>query len=213
MRYTGRMTSKTEIIWRHLLAGTAQGRRRYASATALARELDLPVSTTHQALERPVEIGAVTIGAVTGLRVLDPVRLLTLYCARRRLEDEIVTRVRVHVPVEEVERLVAREPGVIVGGFAALIAHTTGVNRVADYNTVVVYADAGVVDALPLASDGPCEVVVARPDPWLKNYGQLTPGCQAYADIFNLREWQASRFIHEIDPRDVVEGDEPDLLD
>jgi len=206
MLYTGDLATKTEIIWRHLLAGTAEGRRRYASATALARELGLPVSTTHQALERPVEIGAVSIGAVAGLRVLDPLRLLTLYCAQRRLEREIVVRVRVDAQAEEAERLVAEEPGVILGGFAALIAHTTGVNHVADYNTVVVYADAGVVDSLPLALDGPCEVVVARPDPWLKNYGGLTPGCQAYADVFNLRDWQASRFIHEIDPRDVVDS-------
>jgi hypothetical protein len=204
MRYTDEMTSKTEIIWRHLLAGTAEGRRRYASATALARELDLPVSTTHQALERPVEIGAVTIDAVAGLRVLDPVRLLTLYCAHRRLERDVVVRVRVDAPAEEAERLVSKEPGVILGGFAALIAHTTGVNRVADYNTVLVYAD---------APDGPCEVVIARPDQWLKNYGALTPAAQAYADIFNLRGWQAARFIDEIDPRDVVDGHEPVLFD
>jgi hypothetical protein len=213
MRYTDEMTSKTEIIWRHLLAGTAEGRRRYASATALARELDLPVSTTHQALERPVEIGAVTIDAVAGLRVLDPVRLLTLYCAHRRLERDVVVRVRVDAPAEEAERLVSKEPGVILGGFAALIAHTTGVNRVADYNTVLVYADAAVVEALPLAPDGPCEVVIARPDQWLKNYGALTPAAQAYADIFNLRGWQAARFIDEIDPRDVVDGHEPVLFD
>ena len=142
------MVTKTEIIWRHLLAGTAEGRRRYTSATALARELGIPVSTTHQALERPVEIGAVTIDAAAGLRVLDPVRLLTLYCAHRRLERDVVARVKVGVQVDEAERLVSKEPGVILGGFAALIAHTTGVNRIADYSTVLVYADA----------DGACQV-------------------------------------------------------
>jgi hypothetical protein len=213
MLYAGQMATKTEIIWRHLLAGTAEGRRRYASVTALAKELDLPVSTTHQALGRPVEIGAVTISAVAGLRVLDPVRLLTLYCAHRHLERDVVVRVQVAGSVEEVERLVSNVPGVIVGGFAALIAQTTGVNRVADYNTVLVYADATVLEALPVDADGPVEVVVARPDRWLGNYGGLTPGGQAYADIFNLRGWQASRFIHEIDPCDVVDGNEPVVMD
>ena len=207
------MVSKTEIIWRHLLAGTAEGRRRYASATALAKELELPVSTTHQALGRPVEIGAVTISAAAGLRVLDPVRLLTLYCAHRHLERDIVVRIKVDGPVEEVERLVSNASGVIVGGFAALIAQTTGVNRVADYSTVLVYADATVLGALPVDANGPVEVVVARPDRWLSNYGGLTPGAQAYADIFNLRGWQAARFIHEIDPGDIVDGDEPGLID
>ena len=131
------MVSKTEIIWRHLLAGTAEGRRRYASGTALARDLGIPVSTTHQALERPVEIGAVAIDSGAGLRVLDPVRLLTLYCAHRRLERDIVARVNVDGLVEEVESLVSSTPDVVVGGFAALIAQTTSVNRVADYNTVL----------------------------------------------------------------------------
>jgi len=206
--YTSEMATKTEIIWRHLLARTSAGHRRYASVTALAKELDLPVSTTHQALGRPVEIGALTISAVAGLRVLDPVRLLTLYCAHRHLERDVVVRARVDAPVEDAERLVSKESDVILGGFAALIAHTTGVNRIADYNTVLVYADADVVDALPLASDGPCELIVARPDPWLKIYGSLTPAAQAYADVFNLRDWQASRFIHELNPGDVVDGDE-----
>jgi hypothetical protein len=199
------MVTKTEVIWRHLLAGTSTGRRRYASATALADELGIPVSTTHQALERPVAIGAVSIDAVSGLRVLDPMRLLTLYCAHRRLERDVVIRVRVDASVEETERLVSKEPGVILGGFAALIAHTTGVNRIADYNTVLVYADATVVAALPLDADSLCELVVARPDPWLKNYGSLTPAAQAYADLFNFPGWQAARFIHEIAPSDVVD--------
>ena len=198
------MVTKTEIIWRHLLAGTAEGRRRYPSATALARELGIPVSTTHQALERPVEIDAVTIDAMAGLRVLDPVRLLTLYCAHRHLERDVVARVQVDLQVDETERLLSKEPGVVLGGFAALITHTTGVNRIADYSTVLVYADASVVGRLPLDSNGSVEVIVVRPDPWLENYGAMTPGAQAYADIFNLRGWQAARFIHDTDPCDVV---------
>jgi hypothetical protein len=203
------MVSKTEIIWRHLLVGSAEGRRRYASVTALARELGIPVSTTHQALARPSGIGAVTIDSVAGLRVLDPVRLLTLYCSHRHLARDIVARVRVEGPVEEVERLISNEPGVILGGFAALIAHTTGVNRIADYNTVLVYGHIAAVQALPLKPEGSCEIIVARPDPWLRKYGEMTPAAQAYADIFNLRDWQASRFIHEVDPRAVA--DRPNL--
>ena len=213
LRYTGEMVSKTEIIWRHLLAGTAEGRRRYASVTALAKELNIPVSTTHQALERPVEIGAVTIDSMAGLRVLDPARLLTLYCSHRRLERDIVARALVDVPVEEAERLIAKEPGVILGGFTALVAHTTGVNRIADYNTVLAYGDPAVLEALPLSSDGSCEVIVARPDPWLSHYGALTSAAQAYADVFNLPGWQASRFVQETLVHSVVEGDEPVLFD
>ena len=76
-----------------------------------------------------------------------------------------------------------------------------------------VYADPTLIDVLPVNSDGPVEVVIARPDRWLGNYGGLTPGGQAYADVFNLRGWVAGRFIHEIDPRTVVDGDEQVLND
>ncbi len=199
------MVTKTEVIWRHLLAGTSTGRRRYGSATALAKELGIPVSTTHQALERPVAIGAVTIDAVAGLRILDPVRLLALYCAQRHLARDVVARVRVTASVEETERLVSKEPGAVLGGFAALIAHTTGVNRVADYDTVLVYGDASVVEHLPLSSDGQCELIVAQPDRWLTLYGPITPAPTAYADLFNLPGWQAARFIHEVNADDLVD--------
>jgi|GEM_PF-423792 len=203
------MVSRTEIIWRHLLAGTANGQRRYVSVTALARELGIPVSTTHQALERPVGIGAVTIEAVGGLRVLDPVRLLTLYCAHRHLERDIIARSCVDLPVEELERRLSRQPALVIGGFTALVSRTTGVNRIAAYSTVLVYGDESFLATVPLDPNGTSEVVVARADPWLKNYGPLTPAAQAYADIFNLAGWQASRFIQATSPSTVVGGDEP----
>lgn len=57
-----------EIVWRHLLAGAAEGRRRWPSVSALAAELEIPVSTAHRSLAHPVEIDAVGIVSSTGCR-------------------------------------------------------------------------------------------------------------------------------------------------
>src|ERR1019366_2029022 len=94
-----------EVVWRHLLVGAREGRRRWQSVTALAGELDIPVSTAHRSLAHPAEIGAVGVGTLDGLQVPDPARLLVLLAAHRRVSRDIVGRFRVEVPAVEVERL------------------------------------------------------------------------------------------------------------
>ena len=45
-----------EVVWRHLLVGAREGRRRWPSVTTLVGELDISVSTAHRSLAHPVEI-------------------------------------------------------------------------------------------------------------------------------------------------------------
>src|SRR5260370_13616608 len=96
------MLSRTEMVWRHLLvAAFDQGTRR-TSLTQLRNELDLPMSTIHKALERPRAIGAVR-GSPSGLRVLDPKRLLLLWAAQRDLNGDVVYATKVPMTVNEIE--------------------------------------------------------------------------------------------------------------
>jgi hypothetical protein len=200
-----------EVVWRHLLVGAREGQRRWPSVSALAGELEIPVSTAHRSLGHPVEIGAVSIGTLDGLQVLDPERLLVLFAAHRRAKRDIVDRFRVGVPAVEVERL-ASGPEVILGGFGAVVAHLHGVNRIADYDTVLFYGNPRLPD-LPTAPAGEgTEVLVAEPDRLLRRYGRVTPFCQAYADLFSLPGWQAARFVEELDMHKVAASDEPLLL-
>jgi hypothetical protein len=133
------MMPVVEVVWRHLLVGTREGRRRWPSVTALAEELGLAVSTTHRSLAHPVEIGAIEVGPIDGLQVLDPARLLVLLAAHRHVLRDVVRRFWVAVPVAEVEAA-ASSRRVVLGGFGAVIAHL-GVNRVADYTRVLFYGD------------------------------------------------------------------------
>ncbi len=200
-----------EVVWRHLLVGAAAGRRRWPSVSALAGELEIPVSTAHRSLAHPAEIGAVGIGLLDGLQVLDPARLLVLFAAHRHVRRDVVDRFRVAVPAVEVERMVS-DPSVVLGGFGAVVAHSGGVNRIADYDTVLLYGDPHLPPLPPAVADEGTEVLVAEPDWLLGRYGRVTPLAQAYADLFSLPGWQAARFVEALDPRQIACLDQPVLL-
>jgi hypothetical protein len=199
-----------DVVWRHLLVGAREGRRHWQSVTGLAQELGVAVSTAHRSLAHPVEIGAVDIGPIDGLVVLDPARLLVLLAAHRHVQRDLVRRWWVTAPVAEVEAA-ARSSKVVLGGFGAVIAHL-GVNRIADYTRVLFYGDPKL-PRIPAAPEGEgTEIWVAEPDPWLSRYGRVTPLAQAYADLFSMPGWQAARFTEQLDAKTVATRDEPLLL-
>lgn len=158
----------------------------------------------------PAEIGAVEIGPIDGLQVLDPARLLMLLAAHRRVQRDVVRRWWVASPATEVEAA-ASSRRVVLGGFGAVIAHL-GANLIADYTRVLFYGDPKL-PRLPAAGPGEgTEVWVAEPDPLLGHYGRVTPLAQAYADLFSMPSWQAARFIERLDPKVVAASDQPVLL-
>lgn len=185
------MITRTEMVWRHLLvAALDQGIRR-SSLTQLSAELELPVSTIHKALERPRAIGAVR-GSASGLRLLDPKRLLLLWAALRDLNGDVVYATKVPMAVSAIE---ARLPlSAIPTAYTAFVEHE-GRNLIADYEQVVVYADANEVRRRFPPRRGQPNLLILEPDPLLPRYGRVAPRCQVYADLFNLPTWQAQRFI------------------
>ncbi len=189
------MISRTEMVWRHLLVAAQDLGIRRSSLTQLSAELELPVSTIHKALERPRAIGAVR-GSASGLRVLDPKRLQLLWAAQRDLIRDVVYATRVPLTVKEIE---ARLPvSAIPTAFTAFVLHE-GRNLIADYEQVVVYADANEVRPRFSRRRGPANLLVLEPDPLLSRYGGVAPRCQVYADLFNLPTWQAQRFLEALD--------------
>jgi hypothetical protein len=211
IEYTAVVMPAVEVVWRHLLDGARHGQRRWPSMTAVAAELEAPISTVHRSLSHPIEIGAVSISAMGGLQVLDPARLLVLFAAHRHLRRDITRRFQVGLAVSEVESLV-RSPTAILGGFGAVVAHLGGVNRIADYTAVLFYGDPDLPDLPPASEYEGTQVLIAEPDPLLGKYGRVTPFSQAYADLFSLPGWQSARFVEELDVREVAASDEPVLL-
>ena len=189
------MISKTEAVWRHLLVSAWDEDGRRSSVSELSRELELPASTVHQALERPRSIGAVR-GSASGIRLLDPRRLQLLWAARRNLERDIVYSTRIALPVREIE---ARLPAsAIPTAYTAFVRHE-GVNVIADYEEVVVYGSVAEMRRQFPQRRGQPNLLVLEPDPLLPRYGSVAPRCQVYADLFNLPTWQAQRFLDALD--------------
>ena len=189
------MISKTEAVWRHLLVSAWDKNHRRSSLSQVSRELELPASTVHQALERPRSIGALR-GNASGIRVLDPRRLQLLWSARRDLERDIVYSTRIALAVREIE---ARLPAsAIPTAYTAFVRHE-GVNLVADYEQVVVYGSVAEMRRRFPQRRGEPNLLVLEPDPLLPGYGSVAPRCQVYADLFNLPTWQAQRFLDALD--------------
>lgn len=206
------MLSITQAVWRHLLVGAREDRRRWPSITALAEELELGVSTVHKALAQPAEIEAVRVSRLAGLVVLNPYRLLLMFAATRRLQRDIVSRHRVALSARSVEALAEEDPRMIVGGFGAVVAHL-GANPIASYTTALLYGDPAFATELPASTEADAaEVVIVQPDRWLERYGRVTPFAQAYADLFCLPGWQAARFIEELDPWPIATNRERELV-
>jgi hypothetical protein len=189
------MLSRTEMVWRHLLVGAFDQGIRRNSLTQLSGDLNLPVSTIHKALERPRAIGAVR-GSASGLRVLDPKRLLLLWAALRDLNGDIVYATKVPMAVNEIE---GRLPtSAIPTAYTAFVQHE-GRNLVADYEQVLVYAGVSEVKRRFPSRGGEANLLVLEPDPLLSLYGKVAPRCQVYVDLFNLPTWQAQRFLEAMD--------------
>ena len=210
-QYSGGVMSTTQVVWREMLAAARVGRRRWPSVSGLAGELGVPVSTAHRSLAHPVEIGAAEVSPMEGLVLLDPYRLLLLLAAHRHLQRDIVGHLRLSAPVAQVEAAIHAQPACVLGAFSAAAAHA-GDNRVADYDTILVYGTPALESFEPAGTGGGTEVLIADGDPWVGRHGRITTYAQAWADLFCLPGWQAARFVDQLDPKEVAGRNEPVLL-
>lgn len=187
------MLTKTEQVWRHILVNATNSKRRWRSISDLASEVLLTVSTTHAALARPREIGAVIINPAGGVVCIDPGKLLICWAGRRRIKPDIIRRFKVTTSAPETETLLGGDPEpLILGGHGAAIT-ALGKNTISDYGTVLVYGDPSILSPDP---NGATEVIALQPDRLLSRYGRTTPLAQAWVDLFCLPNWQAARFTH-----------------
>lgn len=179
-----------ELVWRSLADAALRGRREWANLADLAHDAGVPVSTTHLAVQRLSEIGAVRPYGRGGLSGLNPEKIVTVLAASRRLPRDTLAKstvAAVKAFLDDIDSTYA------LGGTDAAVAHLSGINAIADRGTRIVYMPT-TTDTSELAAGN--EVLLLAMDSraqrqWVDGYSSLA---QTYADLFALPGWQAEEF-------------------
>lgn len=185
---------KIETIWRELLFQAIEKGNRQFTQKELAKKFNFSTSTIFQALKTPRKMGAVR---VTGRFFVleDPEKLLYHWASARDFKKDILFAGKVDLPILEIEGRMP--PGVIFGGFSA--ARLILKESPADYDKVYVYTPKPeeIKKRFELEK-GRENLIALKADQFLGNYGQITPLCQTFVDLWNLPEWYAKEFVQAL---------------
>ena len=185
-----------EIVWRTLADAALEGRRDWNSIGDIADAASIPPSTTHQALGRLVDIGAVRPNSRRGYTVVSPEKLLEAFAAHRNLRAD--TMVSTSLPaaqafLDDVEV----EVDYALSGSSAAVHYLGGRNTVSDLGRRIVYTTRTLSQADFPSGD---EVIILSEDPvaartWKSGYASPA---QTYADLWASPSWQAAEFTRAL---------------
>jgi hypothetical protein len=183
-----------DIVWRTLADAALEGRRDWNSIGDIADAASIAPSTTHQALGRLVDIGAVRPNSRRGYTVVSPEKLLEAFAAHRNLRAD--TMVSTTLPAAQ-ELLDDDEVDYALSGSSAAVHYLGGRNTISDLGRRIVYTTRSLSQADFPEGD---EVIILAEDPlaartWKSGYASLA---QTYADLWASPGWQAAEFIRAL---------------
>jgi DNA-binding transcriptional regulator YhcF (GntR family) len=192
-----------EIVWRTLADAALERRRDWNSIGDIADAASVAPSTTHQALGRLVDIGAVRANARRGYTVVSPEKLVDALAAHRNLRAD--TMVSTTLPAAQ-EFLDDAEVDYALSGSTAAVHYLGGRNTVADLGRRIVYTSRALSQGDFPAGD---EVIILTEDPvaartWRSGYASLA---QTYADLWASPGWQAAEFTRALKARLFTNAD------
>jgi len=187
--------TKKEIIWREILFQAIENKKIDFTQKELAQKYGFSLSTVFNALKIPRASNI--IEGKRGLRVSDTEKLLYIWATFRKLKKDIIYQTAVSKDVFTIEG--EMPPGVIFGGFSAF-ARKYG-SPPADYDKVYVYIAKNQLNEIknrfPKQKGRP-NLFILLADPFLKQFGQITPDCQTFADLWNVGDWYAKDFLQAL---------------
>lgn len=192
-----------EIVWRTLADAALDGQRNWNSIGDIADAASVAPSTTHQALGRLVDIGAVRPNSRRGYTVVSPEKLLEAFAAHRNLRAD--TMVSTTLPAAQAFLDDAQVDYALSGSTAAVL-YLGGHNTVSDLGRRVVYTTRSLSqDDFPEGD----EVIILAEDPlaartWKSGYASLA---QTYADLWASPGWQAAEFTRALKAKLFAEAD------
>jgi len=199
--------TKKEIIWREILFQAVENKKFEFTQKELAQKYGFSLSTVFNALKAPR--GGSAIEGKRGFRVRDVEKFLYLWATFRKIKKDVIYQTAVKKGVFEIEG--EMPPLVIFGVYSAFLKKYK--EAPADYDKVYVYIEEDP-EGKPSASYGASKIeeiknrfppqkgypnlIVLKADPWLKNFGFLTPDVQIFVDLWNLPEWYAKDFLNAL---------------
>ncbi|HEX4402978.1 MAG TPA: hypothetical protein VHZ98_16795 [Galbitalea sp.] len=192
-----------EIVWRTLADGALDGRRDWNSIGDIADASSVAPSTTHQALGRLVDIGAIRPNSRRGYTVVSPEKLLEAFAAHRNLRADTI----VSTTLTAAQSFLADvEVDYALSGSRAAVHYLGGRNTVADLGRRIVYTTHTLSQANFPTGD---EAIILTEDPvaartWKSGYASLA---QTYADLWASPGWQAAEFTRALKAKLFADAD------
>lgn len=187
--------TKKEIIWREILFQAIENKKFEFTQKEIAQKYGFSLSTVFNALKIPRSVSALEVGR--GFKIRDIEKLLHLWATFRSFKKDIIYQTNVSKSVREIEG--EMPPRIIFGAYSAFLKKYK--EAPADYDKVYVYIEEEKIEEIKNRfphQKGYQNLIVLKSDPWLKNFGQLTPDCQTFVDLWNLPEWYAKDFLNAL---------------
>lgn len=187
--------SKKEIIWREILFQAIENKKIEFTQKELAQKYGFSLSTVFNALKIPRSANA--IEGKKGFKIRDLEKFLYLWATFRKIKKEIIYQTNAKKGVFEIEG--EMPPSVIYGVYSAFLKKYK--EAPADYDKVYVYIEEEKINEIKNRfppQKGYFNLIVLKADPWLRNFGNLTPDCQTFVDLWNLAEWYAKDFLNTL---------------
>lgn len=183
-----------EIVWRTLTDAALDGRRDWNSISDIANAASVAPSTTHQALGRLVDIGAIRPNSRRGYTVVSPEKLLEAFAAHRNLRADTMASTTLTAGQEFIDDV---EVDYALSGSSAAVHYLGGRNTVSDLGRRIVYTTRELSQGDFPEGD---EVIILTQDPlaariWKPGYASLA---QTYADLWASPGWQAAEFTRAL---------------
>jgi hypothetical protein len=192
-----------EIVWRTLADAALDGQRNWNSIGGIAEAASAALSTSHQALGRLVDIGAVRANPRRGYTVVSPGKLLHALAAHRNLRADTMVSTTILAAQAFLD---GPEVDYALSGSTAAVNYLGGRNTVANPGRRIVYTIRA-----PSQDDFPSgdEVIILTQDPvaarsWRSGYASLA---QTYANLWASPGWQAAEFIRALQAKFFTDAD------
>jgi hypothetical protein len=187
--------TKKEVIWREILFQSIEKKKIEFTQKELAQKYNFSLSTVFNALKIPR--GASIIEGKRGFKIRDIEKFLYLWATFRKTKKDIIYQTAVKKSALGIEG--EMPPSVIFGAYSAFLRKYKFAP--ADYDKVYAYLKEEKIETIknrfPLQKGYP-NLIVFKADPWLSNFGRLTPDCQTFVDLWNLPEWYAKDFLNAL---------------